>query len=173
MNRIEFPKFAYSERLTFEVMQLHNGRQRNGAVYHNAGWYVLGKVVGSCQKVGWGDLGVQDILNIENALTEGEALFILHEEDSFWNFVTDNPGIIGAFCKTMPTEQDPGIDYVLEKVAGIVIKGAFLRVQAFSAKKTGEKYFLEREGPALEETAIWRKDVKEMLEFSSTEKTEV
>jgi len=163
MDENNLLKLAYSESLTFEKMGLHNGRQRNGAVYHNAGWYVLGKTAGSCPKVGWGDLGVQDILNIENSLVEGEALFILHEEDSFWNFVTDNPGLIGAFCKTTPTEQDPGLAYILAKVAGIVVKGAFLRVQAYSSKQTGEKYFLEREGPALEETAIWRKDLEKLL----------
>ena len=172
MDKFEFPKLAYSGSLTFEKMQLHDGRMRNGAVYHNAGWYVLGKTAGSCPKIGWGDLGVQDILNIEAALDEGEALFLLHEEDSFWNFVTE-VGVIGAFCKTTPTEKDPGLDYILAKVAGIVVKGAFFRVQSLSYKETGEKYFLEREGPALEETAIRRKDIEKLLVLPSTEKPEV
>jgi hypothetical protein len=160
------PKIAYSPNLTFEKMGLHNGRQRNGSVYHNSGWYVLGKEIGACPKIGWGDLAVGDILNIEKSLNEGEALFILHEEDSFWNFVTENPGIIGAFCKTAPTEKDPGLDYVREKVAGIVVKGAFLRVQTYPMRKTGEKYFLEREEEPLEETAILRKDIKSLLNIS-------
>lgn len=163
---IEHIRISYSPTLTFEQMKLHNGRERDPSLFHNSGWYILGSKKGSCPKIGWGDLGVLDVLTIEESLKEGEALFILHEEDSFWGFVTENPGLVGACCKTAPAEKDPGLDFVLEKLAGVVTKGGFYKiVDPYFLKKTGEKEILK--GPwgetTLEKTYILKEDVRKIL----------
>lgn len=87
----------------------HAGQMRAHDFVHNGGWYN-----GLGEKLGWGDLDPSDFLKIKNGIDKGEVFIILPERASFWNFVTDNPGPIGACARTQPTAEAPGIDYVIE-----------------------------------------------------------
>ena len=98
-------------------LKIHSGQIRRRDYCHNAGWYNK-----EGEKIGWGDLSIQDIHNIKNNLPEGEPFFILSERDSFWNFVTEI-GTIGGLCKTDKTESSPGIDYVIEKFRYLIMNG--------------------------------------------------
>lgn len=93
-------------------------RHRDNSYGHNAGWYnKLG------EKLGYGDLSVNDVKRIAAELEEGELFITMGEQDSFWKFVTFNPGTIGAHCATSPEEQAPGQKYVAEKAVYVITKG--------------------------------------------------
>ena len=82
------------------------GQMRGRGMTHNSGWYNrLG------EKLGFGDLSVEDFDRIAAGLEEGELFIILSESDSFWNFVT-KPGHFGYQAKTQPTVEAPGVEYV-------------------------------------------------------------
>lgn len=91
------------------------GQMRGLDFIHNGGWYNK-----AGEKLGWGDLSPDDFRRILQELEEGELFIILYERDSFWNFVTHNPGIIGSMCTTKPTAEAPGVDFVAEKCAYII-----------------------------------------------------
>lgn len=98
-------------------LKINEGQIRGKDFCHNAGWYDK-----SGKKIGWGDLDIKDLNNIRKNLPEGEALFILGEQDSFWNFVKSF-GPIGSFCSTDEKEKIPGIDYVLDKFRYMIKDG--------------------------------------------------
>lgn len=81
----------------------------------NAGWYN-----NRGEKIGYGDLSFDDALRIAIELDEGEYFVLLGEEDSFWKFVEENPGLTGADCTTHPTVDAPGVDYVASKAEFII-----------------------------------------------------
>lgn len=102
--------------LKSDLFGLACGQMRcGGKLTHNSGWYNK-----SGEKLGWGDLSVADFARIRDGLEEGELFIILCEGDSFWNFVKHNPGIIGSMCKTAPTADAPGVEYVAEHAAYII-----------------------------------------------------
>jgi len=95
---------------------LRCGQMRSTSkVVHNGGWYNR-----RGEKLGWGDLSTTDFLNIQAELPELELLVVLEEEDSFWKFVTHNPGVIGSMCSTTPTIDAPGVGYVATHCSFIV-----------------------------------------------------
>jgi hypothetical protein len=103
---------------TGNLFGLHCGQIRSRDFCHNAGWYnKLG------EKLGWGDLSVEDFQRIRRELEEGEMFIILGEQDSFWNFVT-RPGLLGHNAVTKPDVEAPGVDYVASK-ARYIITGGF------------------------------------------------
>lgn len=92
------------------------GQIRGKDFVHNGGWYnKLG------EKLGWGDLSVEDFQRIRRELEEGEMFIILGESDSFWNFVT-RPGLLGHNAVTKPDVEAPGVDYVAAKARYIITK---------------------------------------------------
>ena len=108
---------------------LSSSQMRSQATFHNAGWYAT-----SGEKLGWGDLAPDDIEHIKATLTGGEMLIVLYESDSFWNFVTNNPGLTGGHCTTSDDEADPGLGYLLEKACAVFTPGKLRR------KYYGEKW---------------------------------
>lgn len=85
---------------------------------HNSGWYNA-----AGQKIGWGDLDEKDADILAEKMPLQSVLFVLGEGDSFWKFVTHNPGTIGDMCQTSADEPHPGIDYVLDKACMVFIGG--------------------------------------------------
>lgn len=101
---------------------LSSSQMRADDKFHNAGWYST-----SGEKLGWGDLSGDDIEHIKAALVDGEALIILSESDSFWNFALRNPGPTGQQVTTSDDEAFPGLGYLLEKARAVLTPGRFRR----------------------------------------------
>ena len=100
---------------------LRCGQMRRKETFgHNAGWYnKLG------EKIGWGDLNKEDVVQLTKTLQDGELFITLGEQDSFWNFVT-KIGVIGSMCATKEEEKEPGPYYVAEKARFVITnKGVF------------------------------------------------
>jgi hypothetical protein len=93
------------------------GQMRQNEKVHNGGWYNA-----TGEKIGWGDLNQDDIDRIAHRLPKDGVLFILGEQDSFWKFVTHNPGPIGDCCVTNAQEKNPGIEYVLERAFLVFVR---------------------------------------------------
>lgn len=107
-----------------KLFGLHCGQMRcEGKLVHNGGWYNR-----NGEKLGWGDLSTDDFLRIRRDLPETELFVVLHEQESFWKFVTQ-VGWIGSMCSTKPTVDAPGIDYVAEHCAFIVSRVQLYHVE--------------------------------------------
>ncbi|TSC83037.1 MAG: hypothetical protein G01um101419_309 [Parcubacteria group bacterium Gr01-1014_19] len=89
-----------------------------GEFGHNAGWYNK-----AGEKLGYGDLATGDLQKIAAELEEGELFITMGEQDSFWTFVTEHRGWLGAQCVTSQDEHSPGIAYVAEKAVYVIAKG--------------------------------------------------
>ncbi len=105
------------------------GQIRGKDFVHNGGWYNK-----QGEKLGWGDLAVEDFQKIRRELEDGELFIILGEKDSFWNFTT-TPGLLGHNCGTKPTIEAPGVDYVAAKARFIINKEGYHFVDDYSRKE--------------------------------------
>jgi len=120
---------------------------------HNAGWYNK-----SGEKIGWGDLNVEDVKKLMRNLQPGELFITVSEHDSFWKFVTSF-GPIGSMCSTDPQEQEPGIDYLAEKSRYIIApRELFCNGDEFWMKP-GEK----KEMDGITFTALSIDEIKELM----------
>ena len=99
-----------------QLFGLRCGQIRGKDFVHNGGWYNK-----AGEKLGWGDLSVEDFQRIRRELEEGEMFIILGESDSFWNFV-ERPGLLGHNAVTKPDVEAPGVDYVAAKARYIITK---------------------------------------------------
>lgn len=134
LNEIKkLPKRDSDEKrplITASWMEAHGCKssQMRGTPHrvHNGGWYNA-----AGQKIGWGDLDDDDLRRLADEMPTNSVLFILAERDSFWNFVTYNPGIVGDMCETSPVEKLPGIDYVLEKAMIVIVSKAWYIVDRY------------------------------------------
>jgi hypothetical protein len=104
-------------RLGLRTGQMRSQRKE----FHNGGWYSQ-----DSKKIGFGDLSDKDIKRITEALGENECLIILFEGDSFWNFV-ENIGTIGSLCTTNANHDQPGVQYIFEFAAGVILPGEYQR----------------------------------------------
>lgn len=102
------------------------GQIRSKDFVHNGGWYNR-----QGEKLGWGDLAVEDFQKIRRGLEDGEMFIILGEHDSFWNFAT-TPGLLGHNWGTKPDIEAPGIDYVAAKARFIITKDGYYFVDDYS-----------------------------------------
>jgi hypothetical protein len=107
------------------------GQMRGRDLVHNGGWYNR-----AGEKLGWGDLEPADFQRIAEELEEGELFIILSESDSFWNFVTHNPGSIGSRCATSADVNAPGVDYVAEKAMYIIGRMELYIVDRWGSNKS-------------------------------------
>lgn len=108
--------FAHMDK-SFAGLVQGQMRSRPDKLTHNSGWYNR-----AGEKVGWGDLSFTDINRIISDLEEDEVFIILAESDSFWEFVTHNPGPTGDFATTDAKEQCPGLEYLVERAIYFVTK---------------------------------------------------
>ena len=109
------------------------GQMRGGNHYvHNCGWYNL-----RGEKIGWGDLSHDDMKRIAKELWVDEAFLILRERDSFWNFV-EKPGMIGSMSKVNASEQNPGLEYVLEHLAYAILPSKVYRMDSYEEMPIGK-----------------------------------
>jgi len=116
------------------LFDLHCGQMSGGGFGHNSGWYnVLG------EKIGWGDLDKDDMRNIMDGLEDGEMFITMGEQDSFWAF-TEKAGGFGWLNKQKPTEQKPGLDYVIGHCRYIIVKGHVFRRAEYGKKEPYEYY---------------------------------
>jgi len=109
---------------------LHTGQMRAGSFIHNGGWYNA-----NGEKLGWGDLSIKDVKEIKNNLETKQVFIVLGEHESFWNFVTYNPGVIGAMCETAPDASAPGPGYVYKHMRYAITKDAVWNVRNLDLKK--------------------------------------
>lgn len=120
LNQIKALPAASSGVLTASFMEAHGCREGQmrgtGHRVHNGGWYNA-----AGQKIGWGDLEDKDLERLADNMPRNGVLFILGEQDSFWKFVTYNPGIIGDLCETSADEKSPGLDYMLDKAMIVIV----------------------------------------------------
>lgn len=142
LNQIKtLPKIGTEGVLTSSWMEAHgckSGQMRGtGHRIHNGGWYNA-----AGEKIGWGDLEDDDLQRLADAMPRHGVLFILGEQDSFWRFVTYNPGIIGDMCQTSPTEKLPGMEYILDKAAFVILPYAWYIVDrwGYSAHSPKENW---------------------------------
>ena len=121
------------------LFALRTGQMRSRNKFtHNSGWYNA-----DGEKLGFGDLAVQDFVRIMEGLNEGELFVILGEHDSFWNFVT-RLGWTGPEAQVRPTAEIPGSEYVAEHAMYIIAKGEVNQIREFDlTEKTTECYGLQ------------------------------
>jgi hypothetical protein len=100
-----------------DLFGLRCGQMRGHDFTHNSGWYNR-----EGEKLGWGDLSLEDFQHISDGLDENELFIVLSESDSFWNFVT-RPGLIGSISEVNPDVNAPGKEYVAEHCMYIIAKG--------------------------------------------------
>lgn len=112
--RLTKQMYGHEFKAESRLFDLLCGQTRASRNVHNGGWYNK-----AGEKLGWGDLDAEDFRRISMELEEGELFVVLHESDSFWNFVTGH-GVIGAMCTTKPDVHAPGVEYVAEKCCYIV-----------------------------------------------------
>ena len=126
MTRLSKGMYGSEFRNAETMFGIRCGQMRGRDMVHNGGWYNS-----AGEKLGWGDLAPEDFLRISAELEDGELFIILGEHDSFWNFVTSNPGPIGSCAKTEPTADAPGVDFVSDKCRYIIAKGQYYYVDQF------------------------------------------
>jgi hypothetical protein len=101
---------------------------------HNSGWYNR-----EGDKLGWGDLDAEDFKRIQASLEDNELFLVLGEGDSFWNFVTQNPGIIGSLCKTEATVEAPGRVYVAKHAMFAITQDKVFRISLNPREENQER----------------------------------
>lgn len=131
LNQIKMlPKAGTVGVLTSSWMDAHGCKsgQMRGTHHrvHNGGWYNA-----AGEKIGWGDLDDDDLRRLADEMPRKGLLFILGEQDSFWKFVTYNPGIIGDMCQTSSEEKMPGMDYLLSKAMIVILAGGWYIVDRY------------------------------------------
>lgn len=89
-----------------------NDQRRNDSVLNNAGWFN-----GAGDKLGTGDLSIDDLILAGKQLTTGEMFLVLSEFDTSW----DMPSHLD--------KQAPGIDYVMKNIVWAVYSGSVYRVK--------------------------------------------
>jgi len=114
MNRLKKGLYGSQRRPRSRLFGLRCGQisARSEKVVHNGGWYNS-----AGEKLGWGDLSVQDIGRISRGLRKGELFIVLGERDSYWNFVSFKPEF-----RTSRKEKAPGIRYVIDRCYLIVAR---------------------------------------------------
>jgi len=106
-------------------------RSRPDKTTHNSGWYnKLG------EKLGWGDLDVDDFRRISSELENGEFFIILGEQDSYWRLHETGRAHL---------EEAPGVDYVAEHAMFIITQGQlyFVNDSGFREEETKDMYSLQ------------------------------
>ncbi len=121
--------YGHEFRPASNLFGLSCGQIRSKDFVHNGGWYNR-----AGEKLGWGDLSVDDFQRIYRELNDDELFIILGERDSFWNFVT-RPGLIGSMAETEPTVEAPGVDYVAEKCRFIIGRNGLYLVDEYGSRK--------------------------------------
>lgn len=101
---------------------LSTGQMHSPRLAHNNGWYNdLG------ERLGWGDLSVEDISRIRDEINEGETFITIPENEAFYTFVEEIEKV-----GSMHTQRDrilaPGIGYVAINARFIISKGVVYEV---------------------------------------------
>jgi hypothetical protein len=86
-------------------------QQRISSIATNAGWFNS-----KGERIGMGDLSMEDIFNISIGIENSESFYILSEVDHSWNL----PSHLNA--------TSPGIDYVYDKAIWAIIKNQPLKI---------------------------------------------
>jgi hypothetical protein len=87
-----------------------NGQVRHDAIITSAGWYNF-----EGQKLGYGDLSLQDMAKISSTLSKNEIFLVLSEGDSFWNV----PKNINS--------AEPGSEYVIANASWVISNSLIVR----------------------------------------------
>ncbi len=107
-NRLTKGMYGHEFGSTSDLFGIRCGQMRGGELVHNGGWYNrLG------EKLGWGDLSIEDMQRIASQLEEGELFIILGERDSYWD-IHEEKG------DQKKDEHAPGVEYVTKKCRYII-----------------------------------------------------
>jgi hypothetical protein len=132
MTQLTKNMYGTESRRTGNLFGLACGQMRGRQFVHNGGWYNK-----AGEKLGWGDLSVDDFMTIALELEEGEVFIVLHERASFWQFVT-RPGLLGSDAQTAVDINSPGLDYVSENAAYIIAPCEIFVVDRHKFHENGE-----------------------------------
>jgi len=123
-----------------DLFGIREGRCLSDDYCHNAGWYNK-----AGEKLGWGDLRLDDMQRIACNLEEGELFIILGEQDSFWKHVEriDGPASMGMVKVDKEAEMDPGKEHVIKTARFAIAPG---KVYALPSKYPSHE---DKSGPVL------------------------
>lgn len=124
-KRLKRGMYGSEFKRTSNLFGIHCGQMRSGKDkrVHNGGWY---NKFG--EKLGWGDLSIQDFISIRGSLREDELFIILKEDASYWNFVSFQ-GKNRVFLAKK--ESYPGISYVVRHCIYIIASDSIYSVRDF------------------------------------------
>ncbi|OGZ05923.1 MAG: hypothetical protein A2845_03930 [Candidatus Lloydbacteria bacterium RIFCSPHIGHO2_01_FULL_49_22] len=95
---------------------LHFGQMCvRGKMTHNSGWYNK-----AGEKLGWGDLSVENMVCIAAELEADELFIVLSEGKSYWDHQTNG----------LP-ESAPGIAYVAKHAMYVIARGQKIKVNSY------------------------------------------
>jgi hypothetical protein len=82
-------------------------RGRSAGLTERSGWY-------NCdgERLGYGDLSLDDMVRIAIGIAENELFIVVPEEAAFWPFVNRQRNPSGDIHNTEPRGETPGTDYV-------------------------------------------------------------
>ncbi|OGY24098.1 MAG: hypothetical protein A2172_00965 [Candidatus Woykebacteria bacterium RBG_13_40_15] len=118
---------------------LRYGQRRKWYIHNNAGWYNS-----EGEKLGWGDLNIEDIQRIASELLPGEVFIILSEQDTSWQH---------------DRMDAPGIEYCAFKCHCIILPGKVYKVVGHEYETADED--VEDQGLAV--TLVSRSRARELL----------
>jgi hypothetical protein len=104
---------------------LKYGQLRMNEFTHNSGWFNA-----AGEKIGFGDLSIEDMVRIREELQSGEVFIIVCESDLF-------------ATRTERTPYDPeapGVDWVVDKAMYIIVPGQIISVDRYTSDERTYEY---------------------------------
>jgi hypothetical protein len=123
-NRLILGMYGDSRLFDLRTGQMRDGLGEEQRLIKNAGWYNA-----DGHKLGWGDIGPQDIKSISSGLDDDEIFVVLTEHASFHKFVEQYDGLsgIGSLAKVDSTaEYLPSRAYVAGKAVLALMAGVMI-----------------------------------------------
>lgn len=141
-KKIFLPKAIYGNEFDSFTgpFGLKCGQMRVQRRVHNGGWY---NKFG--EKIGWGDLSLDDMVRISQEIPNDELFFILSEQNSFWNFVKRPVSCIGSLQNVDQSEANPGIDYVIDNFLFLIRKNKIYNKNEFYDKCESPFAFIDED----------------------------
>jgi len=135
----QLKKGMYGEeyRQTGNLFGLLCGQLRSiEKITHNSGWYNR-----KGEKLGWGDLSAQDFRRISDEIDPNEVFFVLSEQASSWDFMTERK-VVDPLTGNEVKEDAPGINYVAKHAMYIITKNRLVKVDRWCKKEVLKQYGL-------------------------------
>lgn len=138
-----------------KLFGLSQGQIRGNDFVHNGGWYN-----NKGEKIGWGDLSPNDIVNIAFGLEGDEQFYILPESSSYWNFTKVNSDLSHNVNKD---ESAPGVEYVKAKARYLIEAGkvtVFLEQYFMAEKRDHADLYQKKFGPTVKVIISYHQNIE-------------